>query len=46
VPRLEALGAKRLKQIRTWWVWSADGQRFCVVRPHRANFAAEANRWE
>jgi hypothetical protein len=22
------------------------GQRFCVVRPQRANFAAEANRWE
>ena len=47
VRRLEALGAKRLKQIRTWWVMEAPtGQRFCVVRPQRANFAAEANRWE
>ena len=47
VRRLEALGAKRLKQIRSWWVMEAPtGQRFCVVRPQRANFAAEANRWE
>ncbi len=47
VRRLEGLGAKRLKQIRTWWVMEAPtGQRFCVVRPQRANFAAEANRWE
>jgi len=45
--RLEALGAKRVKQIRTWWVMEAPtGQRFCIVRPQRANFAAEANRWE
>src|SRR4026207_1934643 len=34
VRRLEALGAKRLKQIRTWWVMEAPtGHRFCVVRP-------------
>ena len=47
VRRLEALGAKRLKQIRSWWVMEAPtGQRFCVVRPQRANFAAEANKWE
>jgi predicted enzyme related to lactoylglutathione lyase len=47
VRRLEALGAKRVKQIRTWWVMEAPtGQRFCIVRPQRANFAAEANRWE
>ena len=47
VRRLEALGAKRVKEIRTWWVMEAPtGQRFCVVRPQRANFAAEANRWE
>ena len=45
--RLEALGAKRVKQIRTWWVMEAPtGQRFCIVRPQRANFAAEANKWE
>jgi predicted enzyme related to lactoylglutathione lyase len=47
VRRLEALGAKRVKQIRTWWVLEAPtGQRFCVVRPQRANFAAEANKWD
>ena len=47
VRRLEALGAKRVKQIRTWWVMEAPtGQRFCVDRPVRANFAAEANKWE
>jgi predicted enzyme related to lactoylglutathione lyase len=47
VRRLERLGAKRVKQIRTWWVMEAPtGQRFCVDRPQRANFAADANRWE
>jgi len=40
VRRLEALGAKRLKQIRIWWVMEAPtGQRFCVVRPHRRRIA-------
>ena len=44
--RLEALGARRVQKIRTWWVMEAPtGQRFCVVRAQRANFAAEANRW-
>jgi predicted enzyme related to lactoylglutathione lyase len=47
VMRLEALGAKRLRQIRTWWVMEAPtGHRFCVVRPQGETFAAEANRWE
>lgn len=47
VRRLEALGAKRVKQIRSWWVMEAPtGQRFCVVRPQRGGFAAAANRWE
>jgi len=47
VRRLEGLGAKRVKQIRTWWVMEAPtGQRFCVDRPQRANFAADAYRWE
>jgi predicted enzyme related to lactoylglutathione lyase len=33
VARLEALGAKRVAQIKTWWVMEAPtGQRFCVVR--------------
>ena len=31
--RLEQLGARRVEQIRTWWVMEAPtGQRFCVVR--------------
>jgi predicted enzyme related to lactoylglutathione lyase len=47
VRRLEALGAKRLKQVRTWWVMEAPtGHRFCVVRPQGPTFAKEANRWD
>src|SRR5512140_3633884 len=31
--RLEALGAKRVGKVKTWWVMEAPtGQRFCVVR--------------
>lgn len=34
--RLEALGAKRVGKVRTWWVMEAPtGHRFCVVRPQR-----------
>jgi predicted enzyme related to lactoylglutathione lyase len=47
VRRLEALGAKRLKPVRTWWVMEAPtGHRFCVVRPQSSSFAPEANRWD
>jgi len=47
VRRLEKLGAKRVAQVRTWWVMEAPtGQRFCVVRPQRPDFAANANVWE
>lgn len=47
VARLEALGARRVKDYGRWWVMEAPtGQRFCVVRARRANFAEEANRWE
>ncbi len=46
VRRLEALGARRLRAVRSFWVMEAPtGQRFCVVRAQRANFAAEANTW-
>jgi predicted enzyme related to lactoylglutathione lyase len=46
VQRLEALGAKRLKQIKTWWVMEAPtGQRFCVVRIQRKDFADTARQW-
>lgn len=47
VRRLEALGAKRLAQVRSWWVMQAPtGQRFCVVRPQNADFAEHAQRWD
>jgi predicted enzyme related to lactoylglutathione lyase len=46
VQRLERLGAKRVQQIRSWWVLEAPtGQRFCVVRPQSPDFEHEAHRW-
>ena len=46
VRRLEALGARRVAQVKTWWVMEAPtGQRFCVVRPQRPDFEEHANRW-
>lgn len=46
VARLEALGAKRVRQVHTWWVMQAPtGQRFCVVRSKSDSFAASANAW-
>lgn len=47
VKRLEGLGAKRVAQVRTWWVMEApSGHRFCVVRPQRDNFDAQAKTWQ
>lgn len=47
VARLEALGAKRIGEIKRWVVMEAPtGQRFCVVRPARANFEHNANHWD
>jgi hypothetical protein len=48
VTRLEALGARRLRQTGTWWVLQAPtGQRFCVVRArHSLVGAAGVNEWE
>jgi predicted enzyme related to lactoylglutathione lyase len=47
VARLEMLGAKRLAKIKSWWVMEAPtGQRFCVVRAKRSEFARAANRWD
>lgn len=44
--RLEALGAKRVEKIHTWWVMEAPtGQRFCVVRPQRGPLGEDANQW-
>jgi predicted enzyme related to lactoylglutathione lyase len=47
VLRLEKLGAKRVAQVKTWWVMEAPtGQRFCVVRVQRSDFADNANTWD
>jgi predicted enzyme related to lactoylglutathione lyase len=46
VSRLERLGAKRVAQVKRWWVMEAPtGQRFCVVRPQRADFETHATIW-
>jgi catechol 2,3-dioxygenase-like lactoylglutathione lyase family enzyme len=46
VARLEALGAKRVAQVKTWWVLQAPtGQRFCVVRGKDLDRAAGVNVW-
>ncbi|MBX5459891.1 MAG: VOC family protein [Steroidobacteraceae bacterium] len=46
VARLEKLGARRVAKVKTWYVMEAPtGQRFCVVRPQRADFAENANVW-
>jgi predicted enzyme related to lactoylglutathione lyase len=47
VQRLEKLGARRVKQLNTWWVMEAPtGQRFCVVRPQSPDLAAKGNAWD
>ena len=47
VRRLEGLGAKRVRSVQTWCVMQAPtGQRFCVVRPQRADFKEHANVWK
>jgi len=47
VTRLEALGAQRLGPVHDWVVMQAPtGQRFCVIKAARANFAHQANRWD
>ena len=47
VERLELLGAKRVQQVKTWWVMEAPtGQRFCVVRVQNSNFEEMATVWE
>ena len=46
VALLEALGAKRLKKIETWWVMEAPtGHRFCVVRPQLGPLGPDATTW-
>jgi predicted enzyme related to lactoylglutathione lyase len=46
VARLEQLGARRVQFVKRWWVMEAPtGQRFCVVRPQRADLATHGNVW-
>lgn len=46
VARLEALGARKIADIRDWCVMEAPtGQRFCIVPVIRAGFADKANVW-
>jgi hypothetical protein len=46
VARLEALGARRLHQVKSWWVMEApSGHRFCVVRPQRGDLGDAGNQW-
>lgn len=47
VARLEQLGAKRVAQIKRWWVMEApSGHRFCVVNPQRDDFESGAKPWD
>jgi predicted enzyme related to lactoylglutathione lyase len=47
VGRLRKLGAREVERVRSWVVMEAPtGQRFCVVRPQRADFPHGANRWD
>jgi len=47
VRRLEKLGARRVGAVKSWYVMEAPtGQRFCVVRVQRSDFAAKANVWD
>ena len=46
VRRLEGLGARRIRAVRTWWVMEAPtGQRFCVVCAASKSFAEQATVW-
>ncbi len=47
VARLEALGARRIAQVKRWWVMEAPtGHRFCVVSSQGSpHFAATARQW-
>jgi hypothetical protein len=46
VERLEALGAKRIKFFKRWWLMQAPtGQVFCIVNPQRGPLGDGANSW-
>lgn len=45
--RLEALGARRVEKLHTWWVMEApSGHRFCVVRMQRTPPGPHLNAWD
>lgn len=47
VKRLEKLGAKRIRRVKTWVVMEAPtGHRFCVVQARHPQFAKTATQWE
>jgi len=47
VQRLEALGARRIEDVKSWVVMEAPtGQRFCVINRGHKYFDETANRWE
>jgi hypothetical protein len=44
--RLEALGAKRVSKIQTWWVMEAPtGHRFCVIRAKNVESKTGWSEW-
>jgi hypothetical protein len=44
--RLEALGAKRIKFFKRWWLMEAPtGQVFCIVNPQRGPLGEGASTW-
>ena len=47
VGRLEALGARRVSFVKTWWVMEApSGHYFCVVPVQSDDFLAQAHVWD
>ena len=46
VCRLEALGARRVRQVESWWIMEAPtGHNFCVVRSTGGSLAEDAHAW-
>lgn len=46
VARLEARGATRVRQVKSWWVMQdPSGQPFCVVEPQSDDFPGDAAIW-
>lgn len=47
VVRLEALGATRVEQVRSWWIMrDPAGLLFCVVPAHTDDFPGDAVTWD